>query len=335
MVWCRAARLAMLQGAKFEIGPYTTAVNSLRRLLVDLGLEAKLHDVTPSLQQYLNQKAKERSTAVQDAEVLPVTPPDASPVVDFASFCADVLPAWQSDTPIVADERAPSAKRAAMIALHKAVLIRTGTVVIVADVSEHRTIQGYLDAMIGSSPMLRGLGARIAVTTPERAPLLKAPAAIIAMAGAGVHVAGDEDRLPLSDVAKAVLEVALMGEPAVDQFEDMMGLERGAFKQPRDALNERAAQNYFRQYPNAMHGVVSDAELQPVTPATSVPVVPRSGRDLIGDGGHWVEQVETGNDGREKFAIYDPAGTLLGMRWGRDKAEQAIDELVSTGAMSA
>lgn len=64
IVWCRAARLAMLHGEKFEIGPYTTAVNSLRRLLCDLGLETRLHDVTP-LSEYLRRKASE----AQDAEV--------------------------------------------------------------------------------------------------------------------------------------------------------------------------------------------------------------------------------------------------------------------------
>ncbi len=66
VVWCRQARLALLQGNKFEVSTYCTAVNSLRRLLADLGLEARLYDVTPSLEQYL---AKQRP--VEDAEVSP------------------------------------------------------------------------------------------------------------------------------------------------------------------------------------------------------------------------------------------------------------------------
>jgi hypothetical protein len=66
IVWCRQERLKLLQGLKFEIGPYTTAVNSLRRLLVDLGLEARLHDVTPSLDAYMRRKAFEAAT---DAEI--------------------------------------------------------------------------------------------------------------------------------------------------------------------------------------------------------------------------------------------------------------------------
>jgi len=61
IVWCRASRLTLLQGEKFEIGPYTTAVNSLRRLLMDLGLEQRLHDVTPNLEQFLAQKARQKA----------------------------------------------------------------------------------------------------------------------------------------------------------------------------------------------------------------------------------------------------------------------------------
>ena len=52
-VWCRAERVKLLTGGEFQIGPYTTAVNSLRRLLVDLGLEQRMHDVTPTLDQYI------------------------------------------------------------------------------------------------------------------------------------------------------------------------------------------------------------------------------------------------------------------------------------------
>ena len=49
-VWCRAERVKLLTSGEFQIGPYTTAVNSLRRLLVDLGLEQRMHDVTPSIE---------------------------------------------------------------------------------------------------------------------------------------------------------------------------------------------------------------------------------------------------------------------------------------------
>lgn len=68
IVWCRQARLALLQGDKFEISPYCTAVNSLRRLLTDLGLEGRLQDVTPALEQYLAQTAREAATDAEASE---------------------------------------------------------------------------------------------------------------------------------------------------------------------------------------------------------------------------------------------------------------------------
>jgi hypothetical protein len=67
IVWCRAARLNMLHGEKFDIGPYTTAVNSLRRLLVDLGLEQRMLDVTEDIVTYAKRVAAEKASAT-DAE---------------------------------------------------------------------------------------------------------------------------------------------------------------------------------------------------------------------------------------------------------------------------
>jgi hypothetical protein len=57
IVWCRNARLALLKGEDFDVGKYTTATNSLRRLLADIGQERKLKDITPDLHSYLKQKA--------------------------------------------------------------------------------------------------------------------------------------------------------------------------------------------------------------------------------------------------------------------------------------
>lgn len=68
IVWCRQARLTFLQGGKFDVAPYCTAVNSLRRLLVDLGLEARLHDVTPSLEQYIASKGTARHTGAEGGD---------------------------------------------------------------------------------------------------------------------------------------------------------------------------------------------------------------------------------------------------------------------------
>jgi hypothetical protein len=58
IVWCRAQRVLLLTGGDFQIQPYTTACNSLRRLLVDLGLEQRMTDVTPSIEEYIAQKRR-------------------------------------------------------------------------------------------------------------------------------------------------------------------------------------------------------------------------------------------------------------------------------------
>ena len=50
-VWCEAVEVRLAAGEEIDI--YTTAANSLRRLLVDIGLERRARDVTPSLDAYL------------------------------------------------------------------------------------------------------------------------------------------------------------------------------------------------------------------------------------------------------------------------------------------
>src|SRR4029453_8911527 len=55
-VWCEAIEVRLAAGEEIEITPYTTAANSLRRLLVDIGLERRARDVTPSLDAYLRAK---------------------------------------------------------------------------------------------------------------------------------------------------------------------------------------------------------------------------------------------------------------------------------------
>ena len=56
-VWCEQAEAAFANGADLDIAAFTTATNSLRRLLADLGLERKAKDITPSLSQYIAAKA--------------------------------------------------------------------------------------------------------------------------------------------------------------------------------------------------------------------------------------------------------------------------------------
>ena len=57
-------------------------------------------------------------------------------------------------------------------------------------------------------------------------------------------------------------------------------------------------------------------------------------RHLVGECGHWIELRETANDGREKFAVVDPAGNLITFIWGKAAAEAAVHQLIEKGAIS-
>jgi hypothetical protein len=53
-VWCEQADAAAAGGKPLNIVEYATATNTLRRLLLDLGLERRMKDITPSISSYLN-----------------------------------------------------------------------------------------------------------------------------------------------------------------------------------------------------------------------------------------------------------------------------------------
>lgn len=53
IVWCETVESKLAAGEELDIGPYTTGINSLRRLLSDLGLDPVARDITPSLGEYL------------------------------------------------------------------------------------------------------------------------------------------------------------------------------------------------------------------------------------------------------------------------------------------
>lgn len=55
-VWCEGQETAQAQGGDFDVSAYTTAANSLRRLLTDLGLERRARDVTPSLREFIERR---------------------------------------------------------------------------------------------------------------------------------------------------------------------------------------------------------------------------------------------------------------------------------------
>lgn len=51
--WCEAQEVKLASGEEVEIGPLTTAANSLRRILQDIGLQRRVTDITPTLDAYL------------------------------------------------------------------------------------------------------------------------------------------------------------------------------------------------------------------------------------------------------------------------------------------
>lgn len=51
--WCEAVEVRLANGEDVDIGPLTTAANSLRRILLDIGLRRVPRDVTPTLHDYL------------------------------------------------------------------------------------------------------------------------------------------------------------------------------------------------------------------------------------------------------------------------------------------
>ena len=62
IVWAEVEEANLATGETLDVQTYVTAVNALRRLLVDLGLERAARDVTPPLAAYLAAKAEEVGT---------------------------------------------------------------------------------------------------------------------------------------------------------------------------------------------------------------------------------------------------------------------------------
>ena len=58
IAWAEVEEAKLATGEKLDVQTYTTAVNALRRLLGDLGLERVARDVTPPLADYLAAKAE-------------------------------------------------------------------------------------------------------------------------------------------------------------------------------------------------------------------------------------------------------------------------------------
>lgn len=60
---CEQQDAAAARGEPLDVKTYTTASNSLRRLLESLGLERRARNVTPSVSEYIARKAAERAKA--------------------------------------------------------------------------------------------------------------------------------------------------------------------------------------------------------------------------------------------------------------------------------
>jgi hypothetical protein len=57
-------------------------------------------------------------------------------------------------------------------------------------------------------------------------------------------------------------------------------------------------------------------------------------RELIGGSGHWIDLHERGGNNGDRYAIFSPDGVLLGMKFGKERAEAAVMELIATGKIS-
>ena len=57
-VWCEQAESEQANTGELDVAAYTTATNTLRRLLSDLGLDRRMLDVTPSLARYIEGGAR-------------------------------------------------------------------------------------------------------------------------------------------------------------------------------------------------------------------------------------------------------------------------------------
>jgi hypothetical protein len=57
--WCEEREAELARGEQFDVSQYGAVTNALRRLLDTLGIERRARDVTPSLVDYLRQRAEQ------------------------------------------------------------------------------------------------------------------------------------------------------------------------------------------------------------------------------------------------------------------------------------
>lgn len=62
-IWCEQQDAAAATGTPIDVARYTTASNTLRRLLESLGLERRARNVTPTIAEYAAKRAAEKARA--------------------------------------------------------------------------------------------------------------------------------------------------------------------------------------------------------------------------------------------------------------------------------
>jgi hypothetical protein len=73
-VWCETAEATMAAGDEIDIGTFATTANAMRRLLVDLGLERKARDISPTLASYIALKSTQEPQDSSRRESVPNQP---------------------------------------------------------------------------------------------------------------------------------------------------------------------------------------------------------------------------------------------------------------------
>ena len=56
-------------------------------------------------------------------------------------------------------------------------------------------------------------------------------------------------------------------------------------------------------------------------------------RHPVGDGGHFLQQISTDGNGREKWQIHDAMGQPVGAIWGKAAAMAACKQLIDEGVI--
>jgi hypothetical protein len=191
--------------------------------------------------------------------------PDAP--ISLEQFVAELLPEWADADPIAADSHVSTPRAAAIHALYRAGLADgKGKVLIIAPQGDHKTITGFIEAMIESQPMLRGIDTCIEVATPERAPLVRDVTHTIELVPPRMT-----EPIDTRDLARTILFCTKDDPRLASKIERIMGVEPGALAACHASIAARAAEKFaeFKAMgpvmpkpepivPNVNHGAPAD-----------------------------------------------------------------------------